>query len=261
MHGTSGPVQISDGGFRGVRSQDDFLNAASRLGYCIRNDMQDPTRVNNGFQKALRYVTPEGRRHDAASAYIHPLLKDGKHPNLHVLCESRVTRVLFNDQKRACGVEYTPDPGTTPAIPDHVPVKLIVQARKLVVLSSGALGTPTVLERSGVGSTDVLQKAGIPQVVDLPGVGNNYDDHALVFWPWTTNLGPHDTGDALLSQRMSREDAAAQGMMGWNMIDVHGKLRPTDDEVAALGSDFQKAWERDFKTSPSRPLMLSASAW
>jgi alcohol oxidase len=49
----------------------------------------------------------DGKRQDAASTYVHPLLNDGKHPGLHVLCESKVNKVLFDDEKRAVGVEYT----------------------------------------------------------------------------------------------------------------------------------------------------------
>lgn len=49
-----------------------------------------------------------------------------------------------------------------------------VHAKKLVIVTCGALGTPSVLERSGVGSSEVLQKAGIEVVANLPGVGSNY---------------------------------------------------------------------------------------
>ena len=50
-----------------------------------------------------------------------------------------------------------------------------VRATKLVILSAGAFGSPTILERSGIGANDVLQRNGIKQVVDLPGVGENYN--------------------------------------------------------------------------------------
>ncbi len=50
-------------------------------------------------------------------------------------------------------------------------------SRKQVVLGCGTLGTPQVLERSGVGSAQLLNKLGIPVVSDLPGVGEQYQDH------------------------------------------------------------------------------------
>ena len=49
-----------------------------------------------------------------------------------------------------------------------------VRARKLVVVSAGTFGSPAILERSGIGGKDILEKAGVPQIVDLPGVGEHY---------------------------------------------------------------------------------------
>ncbi len=59
-------------------------------------------------------------------------------------------------------------------LPDADNETHVVRARKLIVVSSGALGSPLVLERSGIGSKAVLEKHGVEQVVDLPGVGENY---------------------------------------------------------------------------------------
>ena len=138
---------------------------------------------NNAVAPFLRYASPDGRRQDAAHCYLHPLLEDGKHPNLHVLVETQVVRVLFDDKKRATGVEFIPNPSFHPTV---VPLKdptppQTVKARKLVIVSTGAIATPGVLERSGVGDKDILAKAGIPLVADVPGVGANYEDHHLVF--------------------------------------------------------------------------------
>ena len=72
---------------------------------------------------------------------------------------------------RAVGIEYIDDTigrakGTT--------VPLVARASRLVVLSAGAFGSPAVLERSGIGSKDVLTRNNIQQIVDLPGVGEHY---------------------------------------------------------------------------------------
>lgn len=68
--------------------------------------------------------------------------------------------------ERAIGIEYTANgvggPVTT------------AMAKKLVVVSAGAFGSPSILERSGIGSSSILERHGIPVVVDLPGVGENY---------------------------------------------------------------------------------------
>lgn len=73
--------------------------------------------------------------------------------------------------KRAVGIEYVPNPVFQPnATPD---VK-VVRAKRLVVVSAGTFGSPGILERSGIGAKSVLEKAGVEQIVDLPGVGENY---------------------------------------------------------------------------------------
>ncbi len=58
--------------------------------------------------------------------------------------------------------------------PDSTAEPRSVRAKKLVVISAGTFGSPGILERSGIGAKDVLEKAGVKQVVDLPGVGENY---------------------------------------------------------------------------------------
>ena len=98
----------------------------------------------------------------------------GKHPNLHLLLENRVSRVLFDDSKRAIGVEYEPSKSHQPSISLSKTPIYQVYANKLVVVSAGALGTPSILERSGVGDAKVLNKLGIDVKSDLPDVGEHY---------------------------------------------------------------------------------------
>lgn len=256
-HGYSGPVQISDGTLRVKKAEEDLLRAVKELGWSETPDLQTLDH-NNAFARWKRYVSPEGKRSDAAHMYLHPLLRDGKHPNLHVLVESQVVRVLFDNDKRACGVEFQPNPLFQSSDTPTPPPKRTVRARKLVVVSSGACGTPSVLERSGVGSADVLRKAGVPIIEDLPGVGHDYQDHNLVLWPYKSALEPHETLDELISGRLSFEEATEKKdpRLGWNTIDVAGKVRPTDKEVLSLGPAFKAAWDQDFKDKPNRPLGL-----
>ncbi|KAI1174757.1 GMC oxidoreductase-domain-containing protein [Nemania sp. FL0916] len=258
-HGSSGPIQVSDGTLRVTRVEEDFLHAANAAGWPTIPDLQTLDH-NNGFERWKRYISPDAKRSDAAHMYLHPRLRDGKHPNLHVLVESQVVRVLFDKDKRASGVEYHPNPlfqsekGATP------PAKRSIRARKLVVVSSGALGTPSVLERSGIGRADVLEKAGVPLVEDLPGVGHDYQDHHLILWPYRTALEPHETLDELISGRLSFAEAVEKKdpRLGWNTIDIAGKLRPTEEDIAALGPNLKAAWDRDFKEKPNRPLVFMA---
>jgi alcohol oxidase len=211
-----------------------------------------------GYQKWAKYISPDGKRQDAAHRYVHPLMQSGDYPNLHLLLDSKVTRVLFDDDKRATGVEYIPTPSSQPEIGLSIAKVSQVFAKKLVVVSAGALSTPSILERSGVGSAEVLKKLDIPVVSDLPDVGEHYQDHHLVLYPYKTSLKPEQTIDGLLSGRKDFGEAIQNKdpMLGWNAIDVCSKLRPSDAEVDQMGPQFKEHWDKDFKDRPSRPVML-----
>jgi len=213
------------------------------------------------LQRWARYVSPDGKRQDAAHCYIHPLLQDGHHSNLHLLLETKVVRVIFDESSppHAIGVEYQPNEDHQPFVSlSKAPIKT-VKANKLVVVSSGALGTPQVLERSGVGNPSILKILDIPIISDLPGVGENYQDHHLLLYPYKSSLQPEDTLDGLLSGRKDFVESLKKGdpMLGWNGIDICSKLRPSDAEIAELGPDFQADWDRDFKHQTERPLLLT----
>ncbi|KAF2134721.1 GMC oxidoreductase [Dothidotthia symphoricarpi CBS 119687] len=256
-HGHDGPIHVSEGGYCAKSAQDEFIRASGEVGIQEIEDLQN-LENNDGVSRWQRYVSPDGKRQDTAHTYVHPKLEGDKYPNLHVLVESKVIRVLFDDNKRAVGVEYTPNAQFQAVIglTQH-PVRT-VKARKLVVVTCGACGTPPVLERSGLGDKKILERAGVPLVEELPGVGKDYQDHHLVLYPYKTSLAPDQTIDAILS---GRKDAAEMiknndKMLGWNSIDISSKIRPSEDEVTALGPDFRQAWDRDFKNVPNRPLML-----
>lgn len=178
--------------------------------------------------------------------------------------ETKVARVLFDDNKRATGIEYLPNPQFQPQVPLSKPIPGTVQAKKLVVLSAGALGTPQILERSGVGDKELLSKLDIPVVAHLPGVGDKYQDHNLVMQVIKTSLKENETIDAVIAGRFDVERAIQEGdpFLGWNAVDTAAKLRPTEAEVAQMGPEFQEVWDRDFKNHPERPLMLMGTiAW
>ncbi|KNG52080.1 gmc oxidoreductase [Stemphylium lycopersici] len=256
-HGHDGPIHVSDGGYRVPKAEDDFIQAAEQVGFPEIEDLQNLDE-NNGIQRWQRYVSPDGKRQDTAHRYIHPKLEHNQYTNLHVLVESKVVRVLFDENKRANGVEYTPNSEfqATIGLSMH-PVKT-VRARKLVVITCGACGTPPVLERSGVGSKEVLSRAGVPLVEELPGVGKDYEDHHLLLYPYKTALEPNQTIDGILSGRADVASMVANKdpMLGWNGIDISSKLRPSEADISALSPEFQEAWNRDFAQNPNKPLML-----
>lgn len=140
-----------------------FLDAAKQAGYPLTADVNGYQQ--EGFARFDRNIK-NGRRWSAARAYYHPV-KSRKNLKLRTLAQ--VTRVLF-DGKRAVGVEYK-RPGGRP--------------RKVyageVILSGGAINTPQLLQLSGVGNPKDIEPHGISMVHDLPGVGENLQDHLEVY--------------------------------------------------------------------------------
>ncbi|KAG5982693.1 hypothetical protein E4U55_001516 [Claviceps digitariae] len=258
VHGYGGPIGVSFGTYGPIGPRRDVIAGAVAAGEREFADLQD-FKTASGIAPWFRYVSPDGKRQDVAHRYLHPLMASGKYPNLHLLVETTVSRVVFQGT-RASGVECQPtvvmNPTTT--VPQAQPS--VFTARKLVVVSAGAFGTPQLLERSGIGNKQILSQLDIPLVADLPGVGEEYQDHNLVQYTYKVDLAPSETLDALIG---GRADLAAlqqekHPILGWNGVDLAAKLRPTEAEVAELGPDFQRLWDRDFKDQPERPLMLLA---
>lgn len=105
-------------------------------------------------------------------------------PNYDVLANAHVTRIMFDSKSpknnaTANAVEYSQDGGAT---------KKTVKVNKEVIVASGSIGSPAVLLYSGIGPKDVLDDAGVDVVVELPGVGQNLQDHLLatVYFNTTT---------------------------------------------------------------------------
>jgi len=104
------------------------------------------------------------RRASAAVTYLRPAKK---RPNLQIVTKALVHRVVF-DGKRTVGVEFSRQSG----------VERIDAAREVIV-SAGAIGSPHLLQLSGLGGPEILQKAGIAVLHPLPGVGQNFQDHYI----------------------------------------------------------------------------------
>ena len=91
-------------------------------------------------------------------------------------------------------------------------------------------------------------------------MGNEYQDHHLLQYGYKTSLDPDETIDAIATGRWDAAElvASKSKLLGWNSQDVTAKLRPTHADVAALGPDFQAAWDKDYKDHPDKPLVLMA---
>jgi alcohol oxidase len=253
VHGYDGPIVVSEGTYRANQSTRDFIQAAGQVGYPEIEDLS-ALDFNNGVQPALHFIGTDGLRQDTAFTYIHPKIRNGEYPGLNVLVDTQVKRVIF-ERKKATGVEYRPNPRF-----QANGAWSTVKARKVIVVCAGALGTPLILERSGIGHPAVLEKAGIEVVSALPSVGENYQDHHLITYPYYSSLKEDETLDALLSGRMNVTEAIRNNapILGWNAQDVTGKLRPTEAEVAELGPAFQETWNKEYRSKANKPLLLTA---
>ncbi|KAI0830382.1 alcohol oxidase-like protein [Hypoxylon sp. FL0890] len=249
-HGYNGPIHVSDDVYRATKWDDDFLKSVEKSGWPEIKDMNDLETIN-GATRALRYVDSEGKRQDTAHRYIHPRLEDGRHPNLHVLVESRVERVLF-ENKKAVGVTYSPNPLFHPNATG--PLAQTIKARKMVVVSCGTIGTPLLLQRSGVGDRRILEPAGVPVVADVPGVGHDYEDHQIMLYGYKSNLAPEETLDAINTGRLNRETLISnkEKILSWNSLDIQCKLRPTETDIAHFDPELQEVWDREFKNKPDK---------
>jgi alcohol oxidase len=198
-----------------------------------------------------------GLRQNVPHGFIYPVL-DAGNTGLQVATDTKVSRILFDsDTKRANAVEYVIDQET------GTPHTEIVYARKQVILAAGGLGSPQILERSGVGNSELLSKLDIPVVADLPGVGSNYQDHNLLMYTYKSGAPKDASVNELLSGGLSLEEALDQKktdseryLLGWNGMDCFGKFRPTEKEIESFAPALKQLWEDEFKNRAEKPLIM-----
>jgi choline dehydrogenase len=158
LHGGNGPLAVSD--MRAHRDLcDRFIDAAIAAGIPRNDDFNGPEQEGVGY---FQLTMQNGLRCSSATAYLKPARR---RPNLKVLTNALTRRILFSG-KVAIGVEIERD-----GLPESV------TARNEVVLAAGAIGSPQILQLSGIGPGNVLAAQGIAPVCDLPGVGGNLQDH------------------------------------------------------------------------------------
>ena len=163
FRGRKGPLHVT----RGKRDNplhDAFVNAATEAGYVATSDY-------NGYRQegfgAADMTVYKGRRWSAANAYLKPALRRG---NAELIKRARVDRILF-DGKRAVGVRYIK--GGKP----HD-----VFANREIICAAGAINSPQILQRSGIGPAALLKSHGITPIANRGGVGANLQDHLEVYF-------------------------------------------------------------------------------
>ncbi|KAF9230058.1 GMC oxidoreductase-domain-containing protein [Melanogaster broomeanus] len=117
----------------------------------------------------------------------------------------------------------------------------IVKASKLVVVSSGAFGSPAILERSGIGSPLTLNKHNVPVIVDLPGVGENYQDHfgvMPVFYASDETMTMDDVWSNAQEHAawLKQWESSGKGKIATNGLEAMAKVRPTGSRIIIHGT-------------------------
>jgi choline dehydrogenase-like flavoprotein len=217
-HGNDGPLYVSN-----LNSHNPFqklyVNAAKEAGFPINNDFNGANQEGLGVYQVTH---KNGERWSAARGYIHPYM--GKRPNLNVQTGVQVERILF-EGRRAVGVSYT-----------QGGKQHIIRANKEVILCAGAFHSPQLLMVSGVGPIAELKKHGIPVVHDLPGVGQNLQDHPDFIFGYTAKsldlFGFSLAGMVKMTGELVKYIKSREGMLATNFAEAGGFLK-TDPHLDA----------------------------
>lgn len=166
-HGDSGPVSVATPKNGNNELFHAMVEAGVQAGYPRTDDLNGYQQ--EGFGPMDRTVTPQGRRSSTARGYLD--MAKGR-DNLTIITHAMTNRILFN-RNQAIGVEYFEGQNTLQPIQ--------VFADREVLLCAGAIASPQILQRSGVGPAELLKSLDIPVVQDLPGVGENLQDHLEMY--------------------------------------------------------------------------------
>ncbi|MBE1285434.1 MAG: glucose-methanol-choline oxidoreductase [Rhodobacteraceae bacterium] len=203
LHGDGGPLQVSD-----QKSPRDlsraFVEAGKALQIRHREDFNTGDNEGIGLYQVTQFhdAAKNGERCSAAAAYLHPVMNRS---NLTVITHAQATRILF-DGKRANGVEYQQK-----GQPHRV------EAGREVILCGGAFNSPQLLQLSGVGRDEDITPHGIEMVHELPGVGQNLQDHLDFILAYKTkdldNFGLSLRGGLKLMGHMNTWRKTGAGML------------------------------------------------
>ncbi|MFB9148585.1 GMC family oxidoreductase [Roseovarius ramblicola] len=188
LHGRDGPLKVREQDTPRVISSA-FIDACEALQIPRNPDFNGPQQEGAGLYQVTQFADGphKGERCSAAAAYLFPAMA---RPNLTVIPRARAERILFDDG-RATGLRY-----------HRRGRSHLVRARREVILSAGTFGSPHLLKLSGIGPGAELARHSIGVVHDLPGVGENLQDHL----------------DYILAETSRRDDVVSLGPRGlWHL--------------------------------------------
>ena len=160
--GQGGPLNIADPRASYHPVNQHYLDAAAELGLPVIDDFNGESQEG---ASQFQITTKGGIRMSTARAYLRPAMR---RKNLTVLTEAEASKVIF-EGKKAKGVEYVKQGKACRVV-----------AKKEVIVSSGSINSPKLLQLSGIGPAELLSKHGIDVVENLPAVGQNLTDHLCI---------------------------------------------------------------------------------
>ena len=161
FHGVGGPISVEDQRIQ-LDILDVFMNAAEEIGIPKVNDFNKGDNFGCGY---FQVTEKKGLRCSAAVGYLRPIKKRN---NLKVVTKAHVKNINF-DKKKAVGISYW--------LGDQL---IKVKAKKEVLLSAGSIGSPHILQVSGVGDPSKIKNHGVEIIHNSPGVGKNLQDHLMM---------------------------------------------------------------------------------
>ncbi|KAI9708737.1 MAG: hypothetical protein M1820_003692 [Bogoriella megaspora] len=244
-HGTTGPIHTSFNNWN-TKVDRDFLHACHQTAgrEAVPRDPWSGDHV--GFYSTLGAVDStvrKGTRSYAASAYLEPNLE---RPNLKVLTEATVCKILLDGVNVARGVEFS-----------HSGTNYIAHTRREVILSCGVIQSPQILELSGIGDAQILKEFNIECKVDLPAVGENLQDHVGTMIGWKLAPGVKSLDEMAVNPSFAAEAqeeyvsaqtgvlssvTASMGFLPFSELVSKHKVQETIEAVrsASGNNEFQK---------------------
>lgn len=237
VHGKKGPIDVSFTNYEFPQSASWNASLAS-LDFTAVPDLLNGTL--HGYSVTPNILNPKTvRRDDAYAGYIAPYVNRS---NLVVLANHTASRITFDSKHgkqdlKATGVEWYPT--------GNKAQKKTIKARLEVIISSGAIGSPKLLEVSGIGNKDILASVGVKSLIDLPGVGTNLQDHVHAVTVSTTNITGYTTNsvfgnDTFAAEQREEYETKKTGIWA-NTPNLLGYPTPNQlfkDSALVSGKDF-----------------------
>jgi len=170
-HGVDGELKVSNLRLR-RKIADLFIKASEEIGIPFNADCNGEKQEGVGY---FQQTTHKGFRRSSYRSFLNRKVRARK--NLTIMTSTQISKVIF-DGSKAIGVE---------CIQDKRKASLTIHAKKEVILSAGAISSPQILQLSGIGDKDLLNKLGIKTIHHNPAVGKNLQDHLQIRMVYKTN--------------------------------------------------------------------------